>query len=264
LHGERWSAAETIRSPAGLQLSGKPPNEVLPSVALAIEPEWQHRLPAELDDVCRIIRIDLRQRYTAVLKDITAPFDLELVTGDKCDEPRAQLLDFAAELASSNLVPDHVVALPGAYLKSYQPDAQWPTGAAPSEVIAAAQAAFPGSRIGGGVLTNFTEFNRCRPEPDLVDYVSHGSSAIVHAADDESIFQTIEALPHIFASTRSIAPDVPYRLGLVSIGMRTNPYGAGLTDNPEGVPRTMTADDPRARTLFGAAWMVATMAATTG
>ena len=263
LLGQSRPARKGRRSLA-LQPSSEPLKEAVPAVALAVEREWKHCLGDDLADVRRIIRVDLRSDDLSVLEDASAPFDLEVITDDEIGAAREGLRSLAGALARSNWVPGHVLAAPSAYLKSHQPDGPWPVGAAPEEVADAARAAFPNSRIGGGVLTNFAEFNRCRPDPARVDYVSHGSSAIVHAADDESVFQTIEALPHIFASTRAIAPALPYRLGLVSIGMRTNPYGPGLNDNRERTLRTMTAADPRASTIVGAAWMVAAMAATKG
>jgi hypothetical protein len=157
-----------------------------------------------------------------------------------------------------------VMALPRAYLQSYQPDGVWPSGASPAQLAALARSTFPNARIGGGVLTNFAEFNRCRPDQARIDYVTHGSAAIVHAADTRSVFETIEALPHIFASARESAAGKSYRLGLVAIGMRSNPYGRGLVANTDGAFRTMTADDPRSRTRVGAAWLVGAMAATRG
>jgi hypothetical protein len=88
------------------------------------------------------------------------------------------------------------------------------------------------------------------------DYLTHGTSAIVHAADDASVLETLEALPQVFADARRIAGSRSLRLGLVSIGMRSNPYGAGLSDNPDWGRRTMTARDPRQKGLLAAAYAV--------
>jgi hypothetical protein len=156
------------------------------------------------------------------------------------------------------------MALPRAYLKSYQPDGTWPTGVSPSEAAMAVRRHFPQSRVMGGMLTNFTELNRHRVAATSGAVLTHGTTAIVHAADDVSVMQTLEALPQIFLSAAALAPDRPYHLGLVSIGMRSNPYGAGLARNAEGVRRTMTDADPRQRAHFAAAWMVGAMAATAG
>jgi len=120
------------------------------------------------------------------------------------------------------------------------------------QIARAARARFPGVKIGGGVLTGFTEFNRNRPPVEVVDYVAHATTAIVHAADDRSVVESLETLPHVFGSARSLACDRPYRVG---------PAGIGLALNPDGPPRltdggraTMVRNDPRQRGMFAAAW----------
>jgi hypothetical protein len=244
--------------------------ETFPELALAMCPAWSPtRLPKPLETLRRIVRLDLRDEEPLLRLDISemahrARFDLELVVGDDRSELARQLEHIATQLAQLGASPDHVIALPAAYLKSYQPKGPWPDGATPSDVARAARRAFPSARIGSGVLTNFTELNRCRPDSSEIDYLTHGSTAIVHAADDESVFQTLEALPDIFHSARRIAPKAAYRLGLVSIGMRENPYGANLAINTGGLRRTTCAEDPRAQALFGAAWLVGVAAATEG
>lgn len=125
-----------------------------------------------------------------------------------------------------------------------------------ADIIAAARARFPGWRIGGGMPTFFTEFNR-NPPPPTVDFVAHGTAANIHAADDASIIETLETLPHVMRSVRRLAPGKPYRLGPSSIGMRDNPYGATPAANPDGVRIPMARRDPRHAALFGAAWTLA-------
>jgi len=76
------------------------------------------------------------------------------------------------------------------------------------------------------------------------------------------VLETIEALPQVFASAQDLSHGKPYRLGLVSIAMRSNPYGAAVADNPDQVRQTMAMFDPRQRGLFGAAFAVGVLAAT--
>ena len=181
------------------------------------------------------------------------------------DAPAAAQLERVARACDECAVaPKHVVALPSAYLLSYQPDGRWPTGLAPRDACAGLRSTFPAARIGAGVLTNFAEFNRCRPRDIASDYVTHGSSAIVHSADDASVMQTLETAPHTFRSARAIAGHRAYRLGLTAIGMRMNPYGATVSPNPDQRRLTMATWDPRARALFGSAWAVGALAATLG
>ncbi|MBA4350578.1 MAG: hypothetical protein C0427_04940 [Rhodobacter sp.] len=162
---------------------------------------------------------------------------------------------------AAGLHPARVTALPRPYLKSHQPEGPWPAGAQPQHAYSLLRAGFPGALVGGGSLTNFTELNRCRPDPAAVDFVTFGNTAIVHAADDLSVWQTIEALPDILATARAIAGEKPLHLGLISIGMRCNPYGDRVAPNPDGLRLPMAMDDPRQPTGFAAAYAVAALAA---
>ena len=135
----------------------------------------------------------------------------------------------------------------------------WPSGPTPNDAVPVLLHAFPGISVGGVSLTNFTEFNRCPPTDD-VDFLTFGNTAIVHAADDVSVVQTLEALPDIFASAQALQPGKPLHLGLFSIGMRSNPYGADIRPNPSGKPMAMARRDGRQNTSFAAAYAIAVLA----
>ena len=118
----------------------------------------------------------------------------------------------------------------------------------------AARDAFPGSAIGGGNFMYFTELNRKPPPFGGLDFVIHSTCAIVHAADDRSVAETVETLPYIIRSGRSLFGDKPYCLGPVGIGTRTSPFGGGPAPNPHSGRVAMCRNDPRQRGLLGAAW----------
>jgi hypothetical protein len=65
----------------------------------------------------------------------------------------------------------------------------------------------------------------------MCDYIGHGVTAITHAADDRSVIESLEGLSHIYRSAEALAEERDYRLGLVAIGMRSNPYGFGVMEN---------------------------------
>jgi hypothetical protein len=134
------------------------------------------------------------------------------------------------------------------------PGTVFPDTKAFDALFAAARAAFPSARIGGGNFVYFTELNRKPVPTDQLDYVTHGTSALVHAADDRSVTETIECLPSVFGSVRASYGDLPYRISPAGIGSRTSPFGGGPTQNPEARRVTMTDKDPRQRGLLGAAW----------
>ena len=264
------SDAATDVAAAGLQLN--PAAEIVPVVALALDatslPDADESLIAALirprtlqlrvcpETVDRVLR-----GAQGLIGDDNPDIDLEIVIPkdrqiDEC------LREIAGVCSRLSIRLAHVIALPEAYLRSYQPDGPWPEGPTPREAAVAARRWFPGARIGGGVLTNFTEVNRCRPDMLVCDYLTHGTTAIVHAADDRSVVESLEGLSEVFASARALAGHRDYRLGLVSIGMRSNPYGPDVVANPDQIRLPMTGVDPRQRGLFVAAWAVAAVAAT--
>ncbi len=109
---------------------------------------------------------------------------------------------------------------------------------------------------GGGMVSFFPELNRKRPPSAMLDLVSHGLCPIVHAADDLSVMETLEAIPHITRSARAIIGDCSYRIGPATIAMRLNPYGADTFANPNNDRVCMANDDPHHRAKFGAAYAI--------
>jgi hypothetical protein len=176
---------------------------------------------------------------------------------------RDELREIAAMASEANLKLSAVLVSPAVDRKSTLPGSQWPPCPPLAEIYQAAREAFPGVAIGGGMLTYFTELNRKRPPVEFLDFVSHCTCPIVHAADDLSVMQTLEAMPSITRSARAImGNDKPYWIGPSTIGMRQNPYGSRVMDNPENRRITMTDHDPRQTSLFAAAWMIGYTAST--
>src|SRR5690606_28701030 len=155
---------------------------------------------------------------------------------------------------AAGLAPEAVVPSPKEYLKSWQPQEQWPACPPLEEIYDAAREAFPGAMVGGGMLSYFTELNRKRPPVAHIDFVTHATCPIVHDYDDRAVMETLEALPWVAESVRAFAPGVPYRVGPSMLGMRDNPYGAAPVPNPDNRRIAMALNDPRQRGLFGAAW----------
>ena len=102
----------------------------------------------------------------------------------------------------------------------------------------------------------FPELNRKRPPTDMLDFVSHSLCPIVHAADDLSVMETLQTIPHITRSVRAIIGDCDYRIGPSTIAMRQNPYGQRTMSNPDLGRVCMAHDDPRHRAQFGAAYAI--------
>jgi hypothetical protein len=192
-----------------------------------------------------------------------AEIELEVIVPETGD-PEKSIASVAAECKKATLAVTRVLALPESYLRSYQPAGPWPDGPTPQDLLEHARRSFPGAEIGSGVLTYFTELNRCRPTAAACDYVGHGVTAVTHAADDRSVIESLEGLSHIYRSAEALADERDYRLGLVAIGMRSNPYGSGVMENSLQNRIAMAEADPRQRGLFAAAWAVGAVAATEG
>jgi hypothetical protein len=215
-----------------------------------------------------ICNVDLRDgvafatldAYRRASEAVSARVVLEIVIPDEQDAA-ASLAPVAKSVRETGLNLDSLVVSTAADLKSWQPGATRPGKPTVEEIARAARAAFPGVKLGGGMLSTFTELNRKRPKVELLDYVTHTTCSIVHAADDRSVMETLETLPAIIASTRAMIGDTGYRIGPSAIGARSNPYGKALVDNPHNNRVCLTNHDPRQRGLFNAAWTLGYVAA---
>jgi D-apionolactonase len=240
----------------------------MPRIGLSVLPEDAVRALSIADLVKQAApqhlncRIDLRARdweqTIPLYRDLAAKTGAETVleviipgTG----APNAELQPLAAALGKEGLKPAAIVVTPAADLKSYPPGTPYPDNV-PSwtDIAAAARHHFPGTRIGGGMLSNFTELNRKQPPKGVFDFVTHATSGLVHAADDRSVMETLDSIGHIIRATKTIIGTSAYHIGPSHIGNSFNPYGANYTENPKNRRVTMARVEPRHRGLFGAAW----------
>ncbi|MEZ5863171.1 MAG: hypothetical protein R3D25_03525 [Geminicoccaceae bacterium] len=198
--------------------------------------------------------------YAALARRLGAAVQLELVL--PAGRPAAELLRHAAgQCATAGLAPARLLPCPSPYLKSIQPVGPWPDVADLGHIYNAARQAFPESVILGGMCSYFTELNRKRPPAATIDGISCTTTPIVHAADDRSVMETLEALPAVLLSMAAMAPGKPLHIGPSAIAMRHNPYGTATAPNPAAQRIAMVDDDPRQRGLFAAAWSVGYAAA---
>lgn len=168
----------------------------------------------------------------------------------------AELAEVADMVRRAGLRLDAIAVSPSVDRQSTPPGSAWPPCPQLEDVYAAARRAFPNVRLGGGMFSYFTELNRKRVPSGLLDFVTHCTCPIVHAADDLSVMQSLEALPFITRSVRAIFGDKPYRIGPSTIAMRQNPYGGATKDNPQGQRIAMADRDPRHNGQFAAAWTI--------
>jgi hypothetical protein len=200
-----------------------------------------------------------------VLAELTgAEVALEVVV-EGVDTFRQELKRLADMVRRSGIKLASVAVVPAGDLKSVLPGGPRPPAPKLEELYAATREAFPGIRLGGGMFSFFTELNRKRPPAKLLDFVVNTTCPIVHAADDRSVMETLEALPYQIATARSFIGKTAYRIGPSGVGCRDNPHGATWTPNPDNVRVCLTKLEPRQRGLFAAAWTlgyIATLART--
>ncbi len=202
--------------------------------------------------------------YRALAERTGADVVLEIVVAS-VDQFAQELRGVAAQVAQAGLKLTAVAVCPVGDLKSVLPGGKRPRAAPLEELYAAARSAFPGAKVGGGMFSFFTELNRKRPPASQLDFVMNTTCPTVHAADDRSVMETLEALPYQVSTARAFIGTTPHRVGPSAIGCRDNPHGATFTPNPNNQRVCLARSDPRMRGLFGAAWTlgyIATLART--
>ena len=162
------------------------------------------------------------EAYREVAAAVPAEIVMEIVVPDDQDAA-ASLAPVAEAARRARLKPAAIMVSSAADLKSWQPGAKRPEKPSVEDLYKAARIAFPGVKLGGGMLSTFTELNRKRPRTDFCDYVAHTTCSIVHAPDDRSVMETFETMPAIIASTRAMIGATPYRIGPSAIAAGTIP-----------------------------------------
>ncbi|WP_292590877.1 hypothetical protein [Mesorhizobium sp.] len=229
----------------------------VPELIRRLAPQWM---------VCRV---DLRFGHgqdelesCAALAQLTgAGVVLEIITKGTLD-PFSELAPLADAVQRLGLNLEAVSVFPAQDMKSVQPGAPWRAMPTFEQNYSAARRAFPRVPLGGGMAAYFTELNRKRPPTGALDYATFTTCPNVHAADDVSVMETLQAIPHLIRSTRAFMGDrLPLRIGPSQLGCRENPYGKSTAPNEANGRVCLSRIDPRQRGLFNAAWTVGYFAA---
>ena len=254
-------------SDAAITLSPGTKSGAMPSIGLVVTPEEADATRAARNRLAEIgpqellfhfdpnagHGADAFKRFAAVTALHAGKSTLEIALPCR-QAPLVEAQQIADWMRAAGFKPDAIMVSPSVDRQSTPPGSKWPECPPLEEVYAAAHAAFPDVRIGGGMLSYFTELNRKRAPADTLDFITHCTNPIVHAADDLSVMQTLEALPFITRSVRAIYGDKSYRIGPSTIPMRQNPYGSRTMDNPRGGRIAMANTDPRHNARFGEAF----------
>ena len=281
----RIAAGEVVRQTVSVTLNGTPPRSAAargpvmltvgdaigtaPRVGLGFDPDEAEAtnrvLPqlAELHPQMLVCHFDPRRGHDRASLEAALAIAAALGAEPQLEAVIAEVDGFAHEIAAlASTVrqlgsPFRTVLLtPAADLKSTTPGQAWPPAPLPAEFFRVARQALPDVRLGGGMASSFTELNRKRPPLEHLDFVAFTTMALVHASDDTSVIEGLEALPSIARSARAIAGHLPVQVGPSAIGLRMNPYGPQPVANPRNIRKTMAWNDPRQRGRLGAAWAI--------
>ena len=195
----------------------------------------------------------LLKQYAQLSAQLHAPVTLEVVV-QSLEGFAQELMQVASDCKAVGLAPDHVSVCPVGHLKSVLPGGTYPPAPDLEALYAAARKAFPAAALGGGMFSFFTELNRKRPPAQALDFITNTTCPIVHAADDRSVMETLEALPWQIQTAKHFSGGKPHHVGPSGIGARDNPHGATFADNPHNGRVCLAKMDPRQRGLFSAAW----------
>jgi hypothetical protein len=193
--------------------------------------------------------------YRVLAEQTGADAVLEIIVAS-VDQYQKELNGVAKMVAESGLKLSAVAVCPVGDLKSILPDGERPPAPPLEDLYKATRSAFPGIKLGGGMFSFFTELNRKRPPAEMLDFVMNTTCPIVHAADDRSVMETLEALPYQIKTAQTFLGKTPHRVGPSAIGCRDNPHGATFTPNPDNERICLVKADPRSRALFGAVWLL--------
>ncbi|MDP9380023.1 MAG: hypothetical protein M3Q29_07720 [Chloroflexota bacterium] len=112
--------------------------------------------------------------------------------------------------------------------------------------------------VGGGTDAYFTQLNRDRPEVDAMDFVSYSINPQVHAFDNLSLVETLQAQAFTVESARTFTGDAPLYITPVTLRPRFNPSATG-PERELGPGELLPQVDLRQMSLFGAAWTLGSL-----
>jgi hypothetical protein len=115
-----------------------------------------------------------------------------------------------------------------------------------------------GARFGAGTNAYFTELNRGRPDTSAMDLVAYSVNPQVHAFDNATLAETLEAQARTVDSARAFCGRTPIAISPVTLKPRFNPDATG--PDPEPPPGQLPKQvDVRQMSLFGAGWTLGSL-----
>src|SRR5207244_1691934 len=92
----------------------------------------------------------------------------------------------------------------------------------PLDLVDLVRAKLPGKVVGGGTNVYFNELNRNRPDPERLDVVAFSVNPQIHAFDNLSMVENLEAQGETVRSTRAFSGATPIAVTPVTLRPRYN------------------------------------------
>jgi hypothetical protein len=109
--------------------------------------------------------------------------------------------------------------------------------------------ALPGIALGGGSDANYAELNRFPPDPDLLDFISYSICPQIHAFDNLTLLENLEAQGQSAINAKNQLGK-PVHIHALTLKRRFNAVATEQEEGNQASPET----DPRQHTPFAAAW----------
>ncbi|MDW7692502.1 hypothetical protein R9C00_12800 [Flammeovirgaceae bacterium SG7u.111] len=125
-------------------------------------------------------------------------------------------------------------------------------------VLGILQRNFPDSLIGAGTNAYFAELNKDRVPINWLDFLTYSLNPQVHAFDNPSLTETLEAQGYTVGSARQFSWGQPVHISPITLKPRFNPDATSplTTKPPRGLPSLY---DPRQMSLYGACWTLGSL-----
>ena len=247
----RAEKQDAMIQPLTLEISSPAPRP-LPQIGLGVA---SHGEPLNAGELERLKQLNLSHLRVDV--DLTRP-DYESILRRATQEAKAlgvslELALFLTDAAAEELrgfakVIDRVKPPIGVYLVFHKTEAS--TSAQWVDLV---RHYLSNAKIGAGTNAYFTDLNRGHPPVDVLNFVCYSINPQVHAFDNSSLMETLEAQGVTVESARQFAGGLPIAVTPVTLLARFNPNATG--PEPEPAPGELPAQvDIRQMSLFGAGW----------
>ena len=125
-------------------------------------------------------------------------------------------------------------------------------------VFAEMKSIFPEAKIGAGVNAYFAELNRNRPQSQNAEFINFTICPQIHAFDNASLVENLEAQKYVVESARQLFPDRPIFVSPVTLKQRFNVVAT--SSEQEAIPGELPSQvDTRQNSVFSAFWLLGSL-----